>query len=223
LSLILHLELNQTSNDVRYYHQLFNNGYLFGVQLFLDFEDWRLGSRGFTWEGNIPPTEIGQTSIPKARADDGKIRGAHFWPYDQISLGPDIPCFMKERNQGLVLDRSLLHSQIENQESLVSDLVGRVSWLDENIEVASMGPGLRSRKDVRQNLTSVKEDFKHWLHNERDELQQLDTSQCILKNCSLLFNTSSLELTGVISGKGKVKLWSLFVLICEFRSFALHA
>ena len=35
-----------------------------------------------------------------ARASDGYIRGAHFWPFDQPSLGPDIPCYLDERNQG---------------------------------------------------------------------------------------------------------------------------
>lgn len=39
---------------VGFYHQLFDNGNLFAVNLFLDFEDWRFGARGFSWDGNIP-------------------------------------------------------------------------------------------------------------------------------------------------------------------------
>ena len=177
----------------------------------MDFEDWRLGSRGFTWNGDIPPTELGQTSIPKARAGDGEIRGAHFWPFFQESLGPDIPCFLKERNQGLVLDRSLLLAQIQSQQSLVSDLIGRVAWLEENIEVATMGPDLRSRKDVRRNLTWVKADYEHWLNNEEDELDQLSSSQCIYKHCWILFNTSSLSLSGAITGTGYHRIY-----VCKF-------
>jgi hypothetical protein len=197
--------LNQTSNDCRYFHQLFDRGFLYNVQLFLDFEDWRMGSRGFSWAGAIPPTEIGQTSIPKARGADGRIQGAHFWPYSQTSLGPDIPCYLKERNQGLVLDRSLLLSQIHQQQSLVSDLTGRVEWLGDNIELASMGPELRSRKDVRRNLTWVQDDFHNWLINEELELLELSSSQCINEDCWIQFNTTSLALTGAITGTGVVR------------------
>jgi hypothetical protein len=171
--------------------------------MFLDFEDWRMGSRGFSWAGYIPPTARGATSVPKARAPDGYIRGAHFWPFDQRSLGPDIPCYLTERNQGLVLDRSLQRAQIDQQEALVDDLRGRIDWLEENIEDATMRPELRSRKDVRANLTWVKADFTHWWENEVDELQQLSSSQCIEKECWIMFNTSSLELTGAISDTGK--------------------
>jgi hypothetical protein len=113
---------------------------MYSVNLFLDFQDWRLGSRGFSWYGTIPPTKAGESSIPMARALEGEIRGAHFWPFDQDSLGPDIPCYLDERNQGLVLDRKLQRAQIDKQEALVSDLLGRIEWLEENIEWADMGP-----------------------------------------------------------------------------------
>jgi hypothetical protein len=196
-------ELDQYTNDARFYHQLFDNGGLYDVQLFLDFEDWRMGGRGFSWYGSIPPTAKGQTSIPKARSPDGKINGAHFWPFDQRSLGPDIPCYRKERNQGLILDRSLQVTQIDKQEQLVSDLEGRVAWLGEQIEVATMDSTLRSRKDVRRNLTWVQDDFQHWLNNEIDELKQLNSSQCVSTSCYIQFNTTSLLLTGAIEDVGK--------------------
>lgn len=170
--------------------------------MFLDFEDWRMGSRGFSWEGNVPPTAKGATSIPKARAAEGFIRGAHFWPFDQRSLGPDIPCYLTERNQGLVLDRALQQRQINAQEALVSDLRGRIDWLGENIEDATMRPELRARKDVRRNLTWVQADFTYWWQNEVEELKQLNSSQCVLKECVILFNTSSLQLTGAINDTG---------------------
>jgi hypothetical protein len=198
----LFLEHDQFTNDVRFFQRLFDRGTLYETNMFLDFEDWRLGSRGFSWVGYIPPTALGATSIPKARAVDGFIRGSHFWPFDQDSLGPDIPCYLSERNQGLVLDRSLQRLQIERQEALVDDLRGRIDWLGENIEDASMGPTLRSRKDVRANLTWVQADFTYWWQNEVDELRQLNSSQCIEQNCTIQFNTSSLELTGAINGTG---------------------
>ena len=164
-----------------------------------------MGSRGFGWYGNIPPTKAGESTIPMARASYGTIRGAHFWPFDQDSLGPDIPCYLDERNQGLVLDRMLQRSQIDKQEALVSDLLGRIEWLEENIEWADMGPELRSRKDVRQDLLWRKADFTNWWANEVDELRELNMSQCSTADCNLLFNTTSLELTGVISGTGVIR------------------
>ena len=91
------------------------------------------------------------------------------------------------------------------QEALVSDLLGRIEWLEENIEWADMGPELRSRKDVRQDLLWRKADFTNWWANEVDELRELNMSQCSTADCNLLFNTTSLELTGVISGTGVIR------------------
>jgi tetrahydromethanopterin S-methyltransferase subunit F len=199
------VEIDQYTNDVKYYHQLYDRGYLFKTDLFLDFEDWRLGSRGFSWEGYIPPTAKGQTSIPKARAQDGFIRGSHFWPFDQASLGPDIPCYLKERNQGLVLDRSSHKVQIERQDALIDDIQGRIDFLGKNIEWADMGAELRSRKDVKANLSWVRYDFENWRDWEIIELHNLTSSQCTNVGCSLLFDTTTLKMVGAINGTGVIR------------------
>jgi hypothetical protein len=216
------IDLNQTTNDVRYYHQLFERGQLLPINLFLDFEDWRLGTRGFSWDGDIPPTQAGMTSIPKARAKAGTIRGAHFWPFDQTPLGPDIPSFMQERNQGLILDRRLHNRQIGFQEALVYDLEGRVSWIDENLEVARMDAKRRSRKDVKIAMLHERDHFTHWLSNERDELIQLNTSQCTLIKCSILFNTSSLLLTGAINAQGIIGYTGLNTEVAVFSFNSIY-
>jgi hypothetical protein len=200
------VRMNQTTNDVLYYQRLYERGELHGINLFLEFEDWRLGSRGFSWKGSISPTAPGESSLYRARAAEGRIAGAHFSPFDQKSLGPDIPCYLSERNQGLVLDRSLQRTQIDMQDSLVDDLSGRIDWLYENIEWANMGPEHRARKDVRENLTWVRADFLHWWEKETIELQELSLSQCARENCTLLFNTSSLLLTGAINDVGELRL-----------------
>jgi hypothetical protein len=199
------IELDQYTNDARFFHRLFERGTLYEVQLFLDFEDWRMGSRGFSWYGSLPPHQLGSLSIPKARANPAAMRGAHFWPFDQPSLGPDIPCYLGERNQGLVLDRSLHYAQVTQQEDLIDDLQGRIDWLSENIEFATMGPVLRSRKDVKENISWVIADFRNWWENEVQELRELNTSQCVGRRCGIMFNTSSLELTGAITGRGVVR------------------
>eukprot|EP01034_Spumella_vulgaris_P021395 gene21395-27425_t len=203
------VEHDQFTNDARFFQRLFDNGELYETNLFLDFEDWRMGSRGFSWNGYIPPSLLGSTSAAKARAvavtDVGGIRGAHFWPFDQPSLGPDIPCYRTERNQGLVLDRALQRTQIDAQEALVDDLLGRIDWLGDNIEVATMGPVLRSRKDVRANLTWVQADIADWWSNENTELKELSSSQCVKESCEITFDTSTLMLTGAIRAKGTIK------------------
>lgn len=196
------VELNQSTNDARFFQRLFDRGSLFETRLYLDFEDWRMGSRGFNWDGLLPPIQEGFSSVFDAKTLDS-IRGAHFWPFDQVSLGPDIPCFEQERNQGLVLDRFLQRRQIDRQEALIDDIKGRIDWLAENIEDATMGPVLRARKDVRANLTWVRQDYIDWWENEINELQQLNSSQCVSLDCFIKFNTSSLELTGAITGRGE--------------------
>lgn len=147
-----------------------------------------MGSRGFSIN-RTPPV-----------LNSSVIRGSHFSPFASKGLGPDIPCYEQERNQGLVLDRQLQAYQIAWQDYLLSDLEGRVNWLGENIEWAKMGPVLRSRKDVKEHLTLVKKDYQTWLDNEKTELHELSSSQCALQKCILTFNTSSLELVGAING-----------------------
>lgn len=193
---------DQNTNDVKYFLQLFERGVMYETSLFLDFEDWRLGCRGVSWEGNIPPTEVGASSIPRARANLGNITGALFWPFAEESLGPVIPSFLRETNQGLVLDRTQHYTQLLKQQSLVNDLKGRLDWLTVNIQDAAMGPELRSRYDVQANLSAVRADFGFWHINEEHELQLLNSSQCAVVDCSILFNTSSLQLTGAINATG---------------------
>lgn len=61
-----------------------------------------------------------------------------------------------------MLDRMLQRRQIDRQEALVSDLLGRIQWMETNIEWADMGPTLRSRKDTRRDQLWKKADFEQW-------------------------------------------------------------
>jgi hypothetical protein len=82
--------------------------------------------------GSIPPSAKGESSLTpeNSNAPFTYIRGAHFWPFSQESLGTDYPCYLTERNQGLVLDRQLQQRQITKQEALIDDLQGRVDWIE---------------------------------------------------------------------------------------------
>jgi len=89
---------------------------------------------------------------------------------------------------------------------LIADIAGRIQWITDNIQNATMGPVQRSRKDVTQNLTWVRYDFQIWHDNEVAELKQLNSSQCSAGiKCVIQFDTSTLLLTGAISGVGKMK------------------
>lgn len=91
------------------------------------------------------------------------------------------------------------------QQSLVDDLRGRIDWSIDNIEVAVMGPIKRSRKDVKEIMSSIIDDYTKWWSNEVEELNELSSSQCVLKNCTITFDTTTLRLTGAITGIGKLK------------------
>ena len=69
-----------------------------------------------------------------------------------------------------------------------------------------MGPTQRSRKDVTRNLRAVRREYQQWHDNEVGELKQLNSSQCSGgQKCFIQFNTSSLLLTGAITGRGIMK------------------
>lgn len=91
----------------------------------------------------------------------------------------------------------------------MDDLQGRLDWMQENIEVATMGPFLRSRKDVRSSMTWARDNISKWWTNEVEELQELSSSMCIEKECYIMFNTSSLALTGAINDTGTLLLFLL--------------
>ena len=106
---------------------------------------------------------------------------------------------------GLVLDRALLRKQITQQEALVSDIRGRIEWLEDNIEWSNLGPEVRSRKDNRRNVLYEIADFQRWYDNEVSELIALNSSQCSLTSCFLHFNTTSLLMTGAIEATGEIR------------------
>ena len=54
------------------------------------------------------------------------------------------------------------------------------------------------------SVLQIRAGFHDWLENESSELKQLNSSQCAQRKCQIMFNTSSLRLTGAISGVGQV-------------------
>jgi hypothetical protein len=199
----LQSDQNQYTNQVNYYQRLFDRGTLYEVLLFLDFEDWRIGARSFNMEGISAPS------------NDTKhyVRGGHFNIFDIPSAGFTVPTYLTDEIQGLVLDRTILQQQLTLQEALVADLRGEIDWMEENIETATMSPALRARKDVRAGMTHEIMTMTTWWKNELAELRLLNSSQCTQTACKLQFNTSSLQMTGAITGSGNSN--SPFPFICR--------
>ena len=200
------IDLNQSTNEASFYLRLFDQGELFNISLFLDFEDWRTGTRGLNWVGSPPLTSPPQfnSSSPFNSSLD-LLHGALFWPFNETSLGPTIPCYLYETNQGLVLDRQLQVEQITLQSAFVDDLKGRMKWMEANIDTINMGADLRSRRDVRLYQEPILGNVTQWYENELNELVLLNSSQCIFQSCKLLFNTSSATMTGAINATGVIR------------------
>lgn len=194
------VDFNQSTNEATYFQRLFEQGQLFNASLFIDFEDWRIGTRGFNWVGNPP-----LTSMLQFNSSSSGLPGALFWPFNETSLGPTVPGYLHDSNQGLVLDRQHQVSQISIQSALVDDLYGRMNWLRANIDTINMGARLRSRRDVRLFQVQVLANVTEWYKNELAELILLNSSQCVYRSCNLLFNTSSATLTGAINATGVVQ------------------
>jgi hypothetical protein len=115
------------------------------------------------------------------------------------------PAYLSKRNQGLLLERSVLLQQLERQEALISDLQGEIDWMGLNIETAIMGADLRARKDVIAKMRGERALIEQWRANEIMKLSKFNTTQCIASSCALLFNTSTLTMTGVYNGTGYLR------------------
>ncbi|KAK1738925.1 glycosyl hydrolase (family 43) [Skeletonema marinoi] len=171
---------NQSSSESSHTLQAFRNGQHSTVPLFLDFEDWRQGTRG--WKQSCRrgrddiclPTSLHETTT--------NIAGAHWNPFDFESLGPSIPAARDEWNNGLEY-KALVH------------------WMDEEFQHGlTDDASIRSREEIRMNIT----DYSEVISSEELILDMLTQSQCSAVECNLLFNTSDATLTGAVNATGVI-------------------
>ena len=148
--------------------------------------------------------------------------GAHFSAFDFDSLGPTVPTaagtsledsrrtldrVATDRNVGLVLDRASQLEEMALQQRLLDGLEAEAAWCNTHRETALLDGTLRSRLDVSRVMDARLSTLSARLAFERDRLAVLNRSQCgpFLERgqpCAIEFNTSSLRLTGAISGTG---------------------
>jgi len=180
---------NQSNASISTTTQPFAGGMHYDINGYNDFEDWRQGTYGW------------KSSSKENATNDGSYSS----PFLFTSLGPSIPSFNTTSNNGLVLNMELLDIEINKQKQWIAELDDYIQWLEKNVEIATLDAQNRAKIDVRRSLSRTKDDYAARALLEKNKLHHLSNSQCVNMFCTLLFNTSSLELTGAINATGVVK------------------
>lgn len=198
----------QTSASLLSTMQYFAGGKHIHIPLFADFEDWRQGTYGwwgetYDWENS---KDVYDSKIMKGDKIVPIPKGAHFSPFNFVSLGPSIPSFNSSLNNGLVLNRVRLMEDIKKQSDFVESIEVYLVWIELEMTISSLDAKSRSRKDIQNEMMRTKADSMKLLTREREKLILLSNSQCQNEKCTLLFNTSSLELRGAINATGTISM-----------------
>ncbi|GMH83814.1 hypothetical protein TL16_g09723 [Triparma laevis f. inornata] len=186
---------DQSNAATEYTQQSFGGGEHSPAFLFADFEDWRKGT--FSLRQGEPANSFSPATIATPE-------NVHFNPFDYTSLGPSIPSYNSTHNNGLVLNNASLASQIANQSDYISSLDDYISFIENNADIAIMDAHRRARIDVRLLTSVTRSEYETLRDSERDKLNTLKNSQCANEPCELLFNTSSVTMTGAIDVVGEL-------------------
>ncbi|KAJ1461354.1 hypothetical protein M885DRAFT_457457 [Pelagophyceae sp. CCMP2097] len=223
---------NASTATVYYTSQAYAGGEHVHAYLFAGFEDWRQGSFGWGVRGSMGwvhdaafgnfselnhPREASYYGVGDLRAP----RGAHVSPFAFETVGPRVRtidawqwCHERQScapqwNDGLVLNAAQQSWDVELQSQLVEHVREDGDWIVENAETALLdADGARSRRDVFLLMEGRKDDVEAKLEHERRVLEALEVSQCSEpgRGCGLLFNTSSVLMTGTLNVSGEVVL-----------------
>lgn len=206
---------NQSSSTTSFTMQVFPGGEHKPIPLFADFEDWRQGARGWNKERcDIIEGESSKCKMPIGGVKNGSYqneskwpKGAHWSPFDFESLGPSVPSFNSSTNNGLVLNAVHLMEQMQKQEEWVTEIEAYLAWLKNEINTTSLEAHTRFRKDIKSEFSQTISDYEKFLLQEKHKKSILEKSQCAnTSSCALLFNTSSLQLSGIINATGNIGL-----------------
>jgi hypothetical protein len=198
---------NQSSSEASYTLQEFRGGEHLTIPLFLDFEDWRRGTRG--WKQSCRKgLDDDNSCLPESafeQSNQMSITGAYWSPYDFESLGPSIPTARDEWNNGLVLNNKTLELDVHDQTRLIEEYATQVKWMDKEFQYGvTDDANIRAREEIRRHVTDLSEDILTEKRKEELKLDLLVKSQCTEVSCSLLFNTSDATLTGAINSTGVI-------------------
>lgn len=194
------IEYNQTFASSVYTAQEYAGGTSNHVGLFMDFEDWRKGSRG--WEQSCRASGTGEC-LPASNQDKSKPRGAHWSPFDFGVLGPSVLTYDQSWNNGLVLNRVELSKDVAKQTKMIDKYKELAEWTEAQYHHGlTDGPRLRFRENIKQDARQFVSRLESMIEKEQSTLDVLAASQCINTECSLLFNTSDFTLRGAVNATG---------------------
>lgn len=186
---------NQSTAESKYFGQQFAGGLLINIPLFADFEDWSKGTNGWGYR---------RTDKKKNQTERHQIKGSHWSPFEFQSLGPTIPSFNTSSNNGLVLNTMSLQEQLAKQEKRIEEIDNYMKWINANADIATLDAKTRSRRDVRTGMMATYTDNERLLQAEKLKYSNLVISGCMKTQCSIVFNTSNLKLTGAINATGNI-------------------
>jgi hypothetical protein len=185
---------NQSNSSSDYFSQIFADGTRNTIPLFADFEDWRQGTGGWNAQGKDQVHRL----FP---------RGSHWSPFDFESKGPKVPAYGVSSNNGLVLNNDLLCDQEYQQVNAINKIKSQINWIQQNKETALLDAWRRSRFDVKHDMNNILQRYVEQSAAEEAKLLALSGSQCRKIDCTLIFNTSSLELGGAINVTGDIVMY----------------
>ena len=177
--------------------QKFGGGLHTSIPFFADFENWRKGTA--QWISS-------RKSNPPLSHSKLKPKGAHWSPFEFHSLGPSTPSYNGIVNSGLVLNLHRKQQDLEKQIAWIREIEANLKWIENESNITSLDARTRSRVDIRNSLSKTYNDLSQLLAKEQDKHEVMVNSQCAIQRCELLFNTSSLEMTGAINATGEIGL-----------------
>ena len=193
-------EYNQTVASSVYTAQEYAGGDAEHVSLFIDFEDWKKGSRG--WEQSCRASGTGEC-LPASAHDESRPRGAHWSPFDLGVLGPSVLTYDQSWNNGLVLNRAELNDDVAKQTQLIDKYKELAEWTESQYRHGlTDDPRMRFRENIKQDARKYIDRLESMIETEQSTLDVLAASQCVNIECNLLFNTSDLTLRGAVNATG---------------------
>jgi hypothetical protein len=201
--------------------QTFAGGLHTSIPFFADFENWREGT------ALLQGISLRKGTSSSALHQNYKVKptGAHWSPFDFDSLGPSIPSYNGTINNGLVLNLHKKQMDIQKQILWIQEIKDYLEWIKIETNITSLDATSRSKIDIRISLRKTHLDMSRLLVVAEEKLGVMANSQCYLRPCELLFNTSSLEMTGIMNATGKIGTTSngIEVAIWTFDSIELGA
>lgn len=177
--------------------QRFSGGAHEVISLFSDFENWREGTSNW-----VSKRTVGCNSDICKREE--KPRGAHWSPFEFPSVGgPSISSFGGQQNNGLVLNLQRKHAEEDMQRDVLIKLKDKLQWIKDESNFTLTDATSYYKIDIMKAFDKMYLDTEELFRKEKEILRMLTNSQCnILSQCKLLFNTSSLMITGIINASG---------------------